>query len=256
MRTIDFSTLLFRWCQLAGLDRSAITSLNFNTFRDLADGRLELIWKAEPWPALTRSTTPPGDNVQTDPNGVRTVTLAADVDTVYGVYNQDPRLTTKARLVKYYLYEDGTNRYVNIMDQVDPVFIEYKIARPSFYGDAYNANQAYSVGAQIYFDTSTNSGSFIPGAGKQPCGNLYNCIVDTTAGQSPATTPSAWQLVEIPYFCGEYLVRGVLADFLRSESQFDQAGAAEADAEAIKQKEVERVLLAEGQVTRINAFTY
>lgn len=256
MRTIDFSNLLYRWCQLTGLDRSAITSLNFSTFRDLANGRLEMIWKSEPWPAFVRSTTPPGDSVTTDSNGVRTVTLGSDVAQVLGVYNEDPRLSTRARLVKYYLYEDGTNRYINLLDSVDPVFIEYRIVKPELFGDAYSATQAYTAGAQVYFDTSSNSGSFTPGPGKAPAGNLYTCLATTTAGQSPVTNSNLWQKVEIPYFCGEYIVRGCLADYLRSEGQFDQAQLAEADAEAIRQKEVENVLLSEGQVQRINAFTY
>jgi hypothetical protein len=256
MRTIDFSTLLYRWLQLAGLDRTAITSLNFQTFRDLANGRLEIIWKSDDWPDLLRSTVPPGDNVQTSPTGVRTVTLGPDVAEVLSVYDQDPRLTTRARLIKYYLYQDSTGRYINVMEAADPLFIEYRIPKPELFGDPYSATQAYSVGSQIYFDTSTNSGSYQPGAGKAPAGNLYNCIVATSPGQSPATTPSAWELVQIPYFTGEYLVRGCLADYLRSEGQFEQAVMADGDAEAIRQKEVERVLLTEGQVRRMNVFTY
>lgn len=256
MRTIDFSTILYRWMQLAGLDRTAITSQDFTTFRDLADGRLEIIWKSDDWPDLIRSTPSAGDVVDTSPSGVRTVTLDADVADVLSVYDQDPRLTTRARLIKYYLYEDSTGRYINIMESADPVFIEYRLTKPSLFGDPYSVTQAYSVGSQIYFDTSTDSGSYQPGAGKAPAGNLYNCIVATTAGQSPSTTSSSWQKVEIPYFTGEYLVRGCLADYLRSEGQFEQATMADADAEAIRQKEVERVLLTEGQVRRPNVFTY
>lgn len=256
MRTINFSTLLYRWCQLAGLDRTAITALNFQTFRDLANGRLEIIWKSEPWPALVRVTVPPGDNVQTDENGVRTVALGPDVAEVLNVYNADPRLSTKARLVKYYLYTDTTGRYVNLLDEVDPIFIEYRVVKPDLFGDPYSATQAYSLGSQVYYDTSTSSGSYQPGVGKVPAGNLYTCVIATSPGQSPETTPSAWQIIELPYFCGEYLVRGCLSDYLRSEGQFDQAQIAESDAEAIRQKEVENVLLAEGQIQRLNVFTY
>lgn len=256
MRTIDFSTLMYRWIQLAGLDRTNITTLNFNIFRDLADGRLEMIWKSEAWPELVRISSPPGDAVITDANGIRTVAFPSNAAEIIGVWNENPRLTTGVLGVKYFLYEDSTGSYVNLLRTVSPVFLEYRIKKPNLYGDAYSATQAYSIGSQIYFDTSSNSGSFQPGAGKQPAGNLYTCISATTAGQSPATNASLWQLVEIPYFCGEYLIRGALADFLRSEGQFEQANLAEADAEAIRQKEVERVLRDEGQVRRINAYTY
>ena len=115
---------------------------------------------------------------------------------------------------------------------------------------------AYSVDAQAYFDPSTNTGSFTPGAGKQPKGNLYNCIIATTANQSPTSNASNWQKVEIPYFLGDYVARAALSDYLRAEGQYDQAQMAENDAEQTRQKEVERILMSEGQVRRMNFFNY
>jgi hypothetical protein len=256
MRTIDFSTLLYRWLQLAGLDRSSITAATYAQFRDLANGRLETIWKSDRWPALIRITTPPGDTVVTDANDVLTVTLGSDVGEVLGVYDQDPRLTTRAKLVKYFLYDSGSVSYVNFMEPVDDVFIEYNTRKPELFGDAWSATSTYSVGAQAYFDTSTSTGAFIPSSTKQPAGNLYTCLIATTANQSPSNTPASWDLVEIPYFTGEYIVRGALSDYLRSEGQFQQAVIAESDAETARVAEVDRVLTTEGQVKRINMFTY
>jgi hypothetical protein len=256
MRLVNFSPLLYRWCQLAGLDRSVISSGTFTQFRDLVDGRLETIWKSEQWPDLQRVTDYPGTSVSTDANGIRTVTLTDDIAEVLSVYDQDPRVTTRARLLKYFLYTDTTGRYINMMEAADPIFVEWRITKPALFGDPYSATQAYSVGAQVYFDTSSNSGSYLPGPGKAPAGNFYNCTTLTTAGQSPVTTPSSWEMVEVPYFAGEYLVRGALSDYLRSEGQFDQAAIAEADAEAARQREVDRILREEGQINRPNVFTY
>ena len=81
-------------------------------------------------------------------------------------------------------------------------------------------------------------------------------MIATTANQSPSNTPASWDLVEIPYFTGEYIVRGALSDYLRSEGQFQQAVIAESDAETARVAEVDRVLITEGQVNRINMFTY
>lgn len=256
MRTIDLSTVFYRYLQLAGLDRSSITAQMFAQFRDFANGRLDGVWKSDVWPDLLRVTTTPGDPVTTDAEGIRTVTLASDVGEVLNVYNADPRLTTRAHLVKYFLYEDGTDSFINLMENVTPVWIEYRIGNPELYGDAWSATVAYSVGAQAYFDTSTNTGSFTPGAGKQPKGNLYNCIVATTANQSPTSNASSWQKVEIPYFLGDYVARASLSDYLRAEGQYDQAQMAENDAEQTRQKEVERILMSEGQVRRMNFFNY
>ena len=256
MRNIDLSTVFYRYLQLAGLDRSSITAQMFAQFRDFANGRLDGVWKSDVWPDLLRVTTTPGDPVTTDAEGIRTVTLGEDVGEVLNVYNADPRLTTRAHLVKYFLYEDGTNSFINLMENVTPVWIEYRISNPELYGDAWSASVAYSVGAQAYFDTSSNTGSFTPGAGKQPAGNLYECIIATTANQSPTSNTANWSLVEIPYFLGDYVARAALSDYLRAEGQFDQAVIAEAEAEQTREKEVERILTTQGQVRRINFFGY
>jgi hypothetical protein len=254
MRTVDFSSLLFRYCQVAGLDRNAITTPNYQQFRDFLTTRLEQAWKANDWPDLIRISDP--ISVSTGGTGILTATLPADCGEVLSVYNQDPRLTTRARLLKYFIYENGTTQAINMIDNVTPVYVEYRVRAPAMFGDPYSATVAYSAGAQMYFDTSSISGSFTPTAGKVPAGNLYECIVATTVGQSPATTPSAWSLIEIPYIFSDYLIRACNSDFLRSEGQFEQAMVAEREAEAALEREVDRILRSEGQVRRPSVFTY
>lgn len=254
MRTVDFSSLMFRYFQLAGLDRNAVTTANFQQFRDFATARVDDVWKSNEWPDVIRVSDP--ITVSTGGTGILTATLPADCGEVLSVYDQDPRLTTRARLLKYFLYDDGTTQAINMIDNVTPVYVEYRIKSPPLFGDPYSAAVAYSLGAQMYFDTSSASGSFQPTAGKIPAGNLYNCIVATTAGQSPATTPSAWSLVEIPAIFSDFLVRACVSDFLRSEGQFEQAIVAEQEATAAMDREVDRILRSEGQVRRPNVFTY
>ena len=254
MRTVDFSTLMYRWMQLAGLDRTAITALNFNTFRDLANNRIEQIWENDYWPDLVRVSSP--QTVLVDGNGVRTVTLPADSGELLNVYDQDPRLTTRSRSMKYFLYSSATTDYANLMEDTTPVYLEYKTRPPNLFGDAYSATVAYYVGAQAYFDTSTDSGSYLPNTAKLPAGNFYTCTVATSAGQSPTTTPNSWTKIDLPQFTTDFLTRATLADYLRSEGQFDQAMVAEGDSNSALEREVDRVVRAQGQVRRADVFTY
>lgn len=257
MRTIDYSTIMFRTATLCGLDRSAITSSTFATLRDLANHRLAMIWESEAWPQLVRVSDDPGETVSEASDGTRTVTLASTVGDLFDVYNQSPRVTTRARPIKYFLYDNGTTRYINVMESVDSgVFLEWRDQKPQLFGDSWDNTLAYEVGTQIYFDTSTNTGSFTPSANAVGGGNFYDCAVATSAGQSPYTSASSWTKVDIPYFTGEYITRGVLADYLRSEGQYEQASAAEADAEGVRSQEVDKVVRQEGQVRRMNVYTY
>ena len=254
MRTVDFSTVMYRYMQLAGLDRTAITAANYAQFRDFANARLEQIWKQDYWPDLIRISDP--QTVSVDGNGARIVAIPSDCGELLSVYDQDPRVTTRARLLKYFLYSSSSGDYINLIDTVTPVYLEYKIKAPALFGEAYSGSTAYSIGGQMYFDTSTNSGSFTPGTAAAPAGNLYNCTVATAAGQTPLTTSTSWSKVEIPFFTSDWLARACLADFLRSEGQFEQAIVAENEADKALEREVDKVLREQGQIRRANVFTY
>ena len=348
MNKIDFSTLLFRFAQMSGLDRDSLTLNNFKMFRDFVNGRYELVRNSDYWPPLIRITpysgryvttttfldttvsgstydaingvykvtgyddsgypfytingnesgpciyrgaytwnlsingrtpaatvyystsnlvegtnswgivsgpSPVPSIVTTSVSGPRTFALDGDIGDVLQVYDKDPRTTTRARNVKYYLYEDGTDQFINVMEDVDPIYIEYKLEKPDLFGNPFTSGSTYYAGAQVYFETSTNSGSLLPDPTRPQSGNFYNCLVNGTT-LSPTDSPNSWELVEIPFFVGEYLIRGSHSDYLRSESQFDQATQVEMEAEAVRQAEVEKVLREKGQVRRINMQTY
>ncbi len=255
MRLTDFANVLYRATQLAGLDRATINSSTFALLRDFANSRLAWVWEHEPWVELLRVLESP---VVMNGDGTTTVTLGTGVGDLLAVYNKNPRLGTTARQVQYFLYDDGTNRLANLVDPaaLSTVWLEYRIAKPELFGDAYSSSVAYSVGAQIYFDTSTNSGSFTPGAGKAPAGNLYTCLVATVAGQSPSTNAPSWSRVEIPTAFAEYLSRSLVADFWRSEGQFEKAISAEGDASAAVERLVDIQVRQQGQVSRLNVLSY
>jgi hypothetical protein len=154
--------------------------------------------------------------------------------------------------VAYYLDDDGTNRRIIIMDSTTPVWVEYRLPKPDLFGESYNANSVYSVGAQVYFDSGTNTGSYLPSTTAASSGNFYTCTTATTQGQSPTSTPNSWSLVKVPYFCGDYVTKAVFSDYLRTEGQIDNAAMAEAEAENVKMLQIDRVLRAEGQIRRMN----
>lgn len=255
MRLIDFSTVLYRATQLAGLDRATINSATFSLLRDFANSRIGWVWEHEPWTELIRieELTPVlnGDNTTT-------VTLGSGIGSLFQIYNKNPRLGTTARSVQYFIYDNGTNLYANLVGPSIPatVWVEYRIAKPNLFGDAYSATQAYTAGSQIYFDTSSNSGSFTPGAGKAPAGNIYTCIVTTTAGQSPSTNSANWSVVEIPASFSEYLSRAIVSDYWRSEGQFEKAAASEGDATAAIERLLDIQARQQGQISRLNVLSY
>lgn len=255
MRLSDFSTVLFRSAQLAGLDRGTINQQTFAMLRDFSNSRLAWVWEHDLWQELIRVAEL---TVVTGGDTVKTVTLSADVGDLFSIYNTNPRLGTLARQVQYFLYDSGAARLANITDPTSPatVWAEYRIVKPEIYGDPYSATVVYSIGSQVYWDTSSNSGSFIPGAGKLPAGNFYNCIVATTAGQSPQTTPGSWSLVEIPKSFAEYLARGVVSDYWRSEGDYERAAAAEGDASAAIDRLIDLQSRQQGQVQRLNVLGY
>lgn len=255
MRLSDFSTVLFRSAQIAGLDRSTINSQTFATVRDFANGRLAWVWEQDGWHELMRVSEAA---VVTNGDSTKTVTLGDSVGELFSVYDKNPRLGSTARQVQYFLYDDGAIRYANIVDPTSlvTVWLEYRAVKPEIFGDAYSAAIPYYAGAQIYFDTSTNSGSFLPGDGKLPAGNFYNCLETTTAGQSPSTNSPLWQRVEIPKSFSEYLSRATVADYWRSEGQFEKAAAAEGDATAAVERLVDLQSRQQGQVSRLNVVGY
>jgi len=255
MRLTDFSAILFRAAQLAGLDRATINSQTFAMLRDFANSRLAWVWEHDTWQELTRILEVA---VVENIDSTKTVTLATDVGDLLAIYDQTPRIGTTSRRIQYFIYDSGAAQFANIIDPTAPetVWLEYRVVKPDVYGDAYSATVAYSVGAQVYFDTSSNTGSFVPGAGKLPAGNLYNCILTTTAGQSPQTNSASWSVVQIPKSFTEYLARGIVADYWRSEGDYERAAAAEGDATASIDRLVDLQTRQRGQIQRLNVVGY
>jgi hypothetical protein len=249
MRTTHFSPILFNALQLAGQDRQYITSETFAQFRDFISDRTRMIWESQDWPDLVRVAQL---TVTDDGNGRVTAAIPADAGEILACYDSNPLVTSRSSQTTFRLYDNGTTQVLNFLSDPGTVWAEYRTKRPELSGDLYDPALAYSVGAQMYFDSGSNTGTYTPVAGKPHYGNFYNCLEATTAGQTPATHPAKWQIVNIPYLFSSYAARGTFADWLRSELQLEAAQVAEAEAERIMADTVDIILRQQQQVGRIN----
>ena len=253
MRLADFSTILFDAVNLCGYDLSNITAQNFRTIRQFANQRLRIAWESYPWFSLTRFVQAA---VNLDPvTEMRTVTIPTDSGEVVGVYSKNPLITTQSVYVSYALTEINGVETIIVNTPLDSVWVEYRIKRPELTGDVWDASLTYRAGAQVYFDSSSGTGSLMPTAGYAHTANFYTASADILDGIKPPYFNGGdprWVKIQIPYMFASYISRAVYADFLRSEQQYDDAGKADIDASAILEQEYDKELRQQGQIRRIN----
>lgn len=235
------------------MDRSTIQDSTFRMIRDFATQRISDIWEQEPWPDLVRVEEM---TVTTDANSVAYIDITEANGDILNVYQFNPRVTARAVNVSWYLDDSGDSSRIILMSSTNPVWVEYRLPPPMFFGEAYDPSLNYNVGSQIYFDTGMLSGSYQPSKTSGGAGNFYKCIVSGNSGENPVNTAARWEIIEIPYFTTDFLVRAIFSDYLRSESQFDSAARADEEAEQSKMMQVDRVLRSEGQIKTMRVFTY
>jgi len=249
MRTVDFSTILFQTMQLCGLDRDDFNDFTFGQLRDLASSRLRTAWEYDRWPELVKI-----EKVNTtDTDG----TVFFDIPDTYGeiftIYTADPSATTRGLVVGFDIQPtSGGNRCV-LSRRLEEVWVEYRTIPPSLTGLPYNNEVQYYPGAQIYFDSGSNTGSFFPSIGKPYYGNFYVCKQQATNVNPNSPEGSAvWEKVKIPYIFANYLARAINADYLRSEGMQEMAAQAEGDATAFLMFEIDKVGRQQGISRKIN----
>ena len=254
MRLTNYSVVLFDAVNLCGFDLTNITDQTFRTVRQFANQRLRIAWEQYPWSFLTKyaEATVTLDTV-TD---VKSVTIPTDAGEIVGVFSRNPLATTQALNVSYALVHINNIERIIVNAPVTTVWIEYRTRAPILSGDAWSATTVYSSGAQCYFDAGSGNGSLMGEAGKPIKGNFYGASVTLPVGTKPVNDlgggDSRWSIVNIPHVFGPYIARGVFADFLRSEQQYDDAGKADIDAGVILEQEYDKELRQQGQIRRIN----
>jgi len=225
MRTLKFNDVIYQAAQLMGFNRANIPQYIFNKIRDMADLRLGVAWEAEFWPELIRI----GELAVTQGDSDY-ITLTSAMGEVLGVFDDDPIETTKFSEVDYRLYEDGTNRLIYVYGSSDtPLWVRYRITRPHLRGDLYAATSTYISGDQVLFEGTDGHMHF------------YDANTTVIENNSPTQAPSSWDVVEIPLIFQQYLVQGVLADFMRANSVFDEAGRVERKATNMLELEADKI---------------
>ena len=278
MRIIDFETILAQSLQLCGLDRTNLSLETFEQFRDFANMRLKFGFEYDVWPQLVRTTKmavvhqndkhyiliPADGTVVTDEG-----TLKVDVGTVLNVSLLDPRATGKLNEVNFALDEYEVQVATGIFRDQERIlinnataafaYVTYRIDCPELVGNLwptgtyYKDQQVYwAYAANKYFAPTTGSSY----AGKK--GNFWKCIISAGTTEAPNlnnnTIPAStdkWEKVRIPLFLGNYIIRGIHADWLRSEMQIEYAQAIEREAMAVLDFEVQKAIVQQGFQPRL-----
>lgn len=277
MRTIDFETILAQSLQLCGLDRTNLSLETFEQFRDFANHRLRFGFEYDMWPQLIRTTKmavvhqndkhfiliPADGTVITDEG-----TLKVDVGTVFNVSINDPRATGKLNEVNFVhdeyevqvangIFRDQERILIN-----DPeaqfAYVTYRIDCPEFVGNLWSAG-TYLEGQQVYW-AYANGQYFAPTTGSNFAGkkgNFWKPVLSSTTqppNQNNNSTPTSsdhWERVRIPQFLGNYIIKGIHADWLRSEMQIEYAQAIEKEAMAVLDFEVQKAIVQQGFQPRL-----
>lgn len=251
MRTIDFSKILIDAIQLCGLDRDNITYATFSQLRDFASSRLKMAWEHDKFPDLMRleQVTVTHDEV----NGIYYFVKPTYFGEIFNIWYQNPQSTSRARSIAYKLTATDTDERVIVGELYGgSLFVEYRIIPPELSGTLWDNTTTYYAGSQVYFDSGSNSGTLAPVDGKPYSANFYTCLIGPNNNHLPASNPTVWTKVSIPYIFGQYLPRAIFADYLRSEGQFDSSQIAEAEATHFLDLEVDKVVRQQGQIQTYN----
>lgn len=137
---------------------------------------------------------------------------------VIEVYDKDPRLDHAAKEIDYLEDYDEASQSVAIsfLKEMGTVFVKMRVACPFLEGDAVTEGDGYRNGNFYRFNSE----------------------------------------VSIPSRAVNYLIRGVYADYLRSNNQPEQAAAEELSAEGVMNIELERLYSRKGQIPKTKVVTY
>jgi hypothetical protein len=176
----------------------------------------------------------------------------AVIDTVFDVYKNNPFGVANPVPQAYTLTTAGiqlingtfSSYYVNGVNQsniygispANPVWVYYRKAVPDFSGSVYDAADTYAVNEQIYFTSADGTSDF------------WKCLVATTAGQSPTTTPTSWEIIPLyqPFF--NFCLYKAYGDWLIADGQMEKATGAYAIAQRRMDAEFDKRERQEGDV--------
>lgn len=272
MRTVDFETILAQSLQLTGLDRGNVSEQSFEQIRDFANNRLRFAWEYDVWPDLVRITKFPVVHQDTmhyivlPNNGIVTNTegtFKVNIGHILQVTVEDPRAKGKVKEVGFSFDEyeqligNGIYNTVKrvIVDDVGSaeLFLTYRLECPDLTGKVWKTGNTYYADQIAYWAYSTTS-YFAPTNdaiyGNQK-GNFWKCITSTSDspnlyGNGTPTINDKWEKVKIPMIFGQYIIKGIHADWLKSEMQIEFGKAMDADAQNLLDSEIHKAIVQQG----------
>ena len=134
-------------------------------------------------------------------------------------------------------------------------WVEFRLDAPRLYGNAYDAAQSYSKGAQVYYDEGSSSGSLVPVAGYAVQGDFYEWTSQNPSGVG-TIPPLTWNRIRIPKLFANPIIHGVHADYRRSTGEIEPMQAAEADFAKAVDAALDQTLRQQGSTRKINFRTY
>jgi len=229
--------------------------------------KISVPFSSESYSTYTGPNSPLTTKVVFEKNKQLLIQLPSNALQGLGVWNQDPRKTTRAVPVSF-LVEDFTDQdmltsedevnYLRI-DTSDERAVQYRIPPTRLTGYGYDELVTYSRNAQVYFDAGQLNGLYNPTKKGMPSiGNFFTASDNVPTGVTPANqTQDYWQIVEIPARFRDYMCNSVTADFLKSEGRAEEAMVFEQLAETAIQQQIDVLIRQQGQVQRLNmVYTY
>ena len=159
-----------------------------------------------------------GELIEFDRYVSYTATGQTAIGLVETVTTGNTRIHTTITELNWTLSANG----VQVIDDVAFCWITFRVRCPKLIGDEYDATETYAIGEQVFY------------TGGAERGNFYNCLVATTAGQTPISTPASWDIVELPRIFHKPMVHGMASAWTRGPGggALEEAGAYESYAMA------------------------
>lgn len=200
--------------------------------RDPADGLYKQCHTSHTSAGSTLDSSKFGILTKFDPYVSRTQAGQTAIGDFLGIFLDNPTTWPDPRRVPFRL--DGLGAHVQtaprgrqwqrgIVVETVPnlVYVKFRIPCPDFHGAVFDAGATYTAGSDyVYFAGSTTDLE----------GDFWLCAVNTSAGQSPQTTPASWTRLEFPNWLRTPVARRAFADWLRYCGQRVEARSEDASA--------------------------
>lgn len=157
----------------------------------------------------------------------------AAIAAVVGAWNADPRTDVGAIELRWKNTGDGITFAPDV--GVPGVWLEFRPRPANFAASLYSATANYAAGAAVYFGD---------------LGEVYVARSATTAGQTPNTHASKWELQEFPDFLELAVKAGALSDYYLGDERPNAAGRQDARFIELLDEQVWQLTKLQGQTGR------